>query len=72
MVEGYPTSLKALILPKPSEPRRHAYNHVCIAEKSVPVLKPGEVLVRINAAGFNHREVRSGLVDTMAMNVTLL
>lgn len=62
MVEGYPTSLKALTLQKPAEPRKPVYNDVRIVEKSIPVLKRGEVLVRINAAGFNHREVCSGCI----------
>ncbi len=48
MVEGYPTSLKALTLQKPAEPRKPVYNDVRIVEKSIPVLKRGEVLVRIN------------------------
>jgi D-arabinose 1-dehydrogenase-like Zn-dependent alcohol dehydrogenase len=70
MAERYPTSLRALVLQKTSEPRKPVYHNVRIVEKSVPALKPGEVLVRINAAGFNHREVGSGCVDTRSMNVT--
>jgi hypothetical protein len=70
MVERYPTSLKALILQKPSGPRKTVYNDVHIVQKSVPVLKRGEVLVRITAAGFNHREVCSGCI-MMRKNVTL-
>jgi NADPH:quinone reductase-like Zn-dependent oxidoreductase len=31
---------------------------VCIVERPIPALKPGEVLVKINAAGFNHKDVR--------------
>jgi len=56
---GYPTSFRALLLQKPEEPRNPPYNDVRIIEKPIPVLKRGQVLVRINAAGFNHREVCS-------------
>ena len=70
MAVRYPTSLKALVLQKPSEHRKPVYHNVRIVEKSIPGLKPGELLVRINAAGFNHREVGMGCVNTMALNVT--
>jgi NADPH:quinone reductase-like Zn-dependent oxidoreductase len=59
MVQGYPTSLKALILQKQADTRKPVHNDVHIVERPVPVLSAGEVLVRINAAGFNHREVGS-------------
>lgn len=61
MVEKY---LKALTLQKPSGPRKPVYNDVHIVEKSIPVLKRGQVLVRITAAGFNHREVCLGSMAT--------
>ena len=59
MVQGYPTSLKALVLRKQADPRKPVYHEVHIVEKLVPVLKHEEILVRISAAGFNHREVGS-------------
>ncbi|KAI9446190.1 hypothetical protein H4582DRAFT_1904173 [Lactarius indigo] len=73
MVERYPTLLKALTLQKPAEPRKPVYNDVCIVEKSVPVLKRGEVLVLINAAGFNHRElwIRKGQYPGIVFGSTL-
>ncbi|KAH9079685.1 hypothetical protein EDB83DRAFT_2504048 [Lactarius deliciosus] len=73
MVERYPTLLKALTLQKPAEPRKPVYNDVCIVEKPVPVLKRGEVLVRINAAGFNHRElwIRKGQYPGIVFGSTL-
>ena len=63
MVEGYPTLLKALVLQPPSELRKPTINDVRIVERPVPALKRGEILVRINAAGFNHREVCSNRGD---------
>ncbi|KAI9459452.1 chaperonin 10-like protein [Lactarius psammicola] len=73
MAEGHPTSLKALTLQRPAEPRNPVYNDVHIVEKSVPVLKRGQVLVRINAAGFNHRElwIRKGQYPGIVFGSTL-
>lgn len=70
MAERYPTSLRALVLQKTSEHRKPVYHNVRIVEKLVPGLKPGELLVRINAAGFNHREVGLDCVNIIALNVT--
>ena len=40
--------------------KKSLYSNVRIVERSIySYLKPGEILVKINAAGFNHREVRS-------------
>ncbi|KAI0247919.1 hypothetical protein BJV78DRAFT_1348297 [Lactifluus subvellereus] len=57
MVQGYPTSLKALVLQRQAYPRKPVYHEVHIVERLVPALKHGEILVRISAAGFNHREL---------------
>jgi len=57
-----PSSLKALILhSQPEAPSKPTYNDVRVVERPVPALKHGEVLVKINAAGFNHREVCPGI-----------
>ena len=60
MVNGYPTSFKALILQPQTDSRKPVYHDVRIIERSIPTLRYGEVLVRITAAGFNHREVGLG------------
>lgn len=52
---------KALVLQNQSRPlRKPAHYDVRVVERPVPALRRGEVLVKINAAGFNHREVRAG------------
>lgn len=57
-----PTSLKALILQNQSDPlRKPAHYDVRVVERPLPALRRGDVLVKITAAGFNHREVRSGI-----------
>ena len=40
--------------------RKTAHYDVRLVERPIPALRRGEVLVKINAAGFNHREVRAG------------
>ena len=70
-----PSSLKALILQNQSDPlRKPVHYDVRVVERPVPALRRGEVLVKINAAGFNHREVRPGvplLVDIIAGGVAI-
>jgi D-arabinose 1-dehydrogenase-like Zn-dependent alcohol dehydrogenase len=57
-----PSSLKALILQgQPEAPGKPTYYDLRVVERPVPALKHGEVLVKINAAGFNHREVCPGI-----------
>jgi NADPH:quinone reductase-like Zn-dependent oxidoreductase len=54
----FPSSSKALVLQNQLEQQNKSrYNDVRIVERPIPALKPGEILVKINAAGFNHREV---------------
>ena len=58
-----PSSLKALILEsQPEAPSKPTYYDVRVVERPVPALKRGEVLVKINAGGFNHREVCPGIL----------
>ncbi|KAI0293558.1 hypothetical protein BC826DRAFT_1141641 [Russula brevipes] len=67
-------SLKALILQNKLEPvRQSAYHDVCIVERPIPALKPGEVLVKINAAGFNHKDlwIRKGRYPGIVSGSTL-
>ncbi|KAF9517984.1 hypothetical protein BS47DRAFT_1482931 [Hydnum rufescens UP504] len=53
----YPSHTKALVLAKaPSPSSGHVYDAV-IETRPVPALKDGEVLVRMAAAGFNHKEL---------------
>ncbi|KAH9997735.1 NAD-binding protein [Russula compacta] len=54
----FPSSFKALVLRNQREKQgKSTYHDVHIVERPVPVLKHGEILVKINAAGFNHREL---------------
>jgi len=62
----FPSSFKALVLQnKREQQNKSLYYDVRIVEGSILALKPGEILVKINAAGFNHREVCSRITQTM-------
>lgn len=54
----YPKETKAIVLEKAAEGGPFVYDAV-LKTLPVPELKEGEVLVRMAAAGFNHREVCS-------------
>jgi hypothetical protein len=57
----FPSSFKALVLQNQREQQNKSlHNDVRVVQRPIPALKPGEILVKINAAGFNHREVCLG------------
>ena len=62
----FPSSFEALVLQNQREQQnKYLYHDVRFVERPIPGLKPGEILVKINAAGFNHREVCSGIIQKM-------
>jgi D-arabinose 1-dehydrogenase-like Zn-dependent alcohol dehydrogenase len=62
----FPSSFRALVLhSKDEQQNKSLYHDVHIVERPIPALKPGEILVKINAAGFNHREVCLGITQKM-------
>ncbi|KAF8065366.1 hypothetical protein FPV67DRAFT_1502554 [Lyophyllum atratum] len=52
-----PKVTKALVVKKSSPQRKPLYHDAVMEEKPIPTLKQGELLVRVGAAGFNHRDV---------------
>jgi hypothetical protein len=67
----FPSSFEALVLQNQREQQnKPLYNDVRM-KRPIPALRPGEILVKINAAGFNHRlvstyrEVCSGITQKM-------
>lgn len=52
-----PKYTKALTLRQSSVERKPTYHDVVLESRSLPPLKTGELLVRINAAAFNHKDV---------------
>ena len=52
-----PQRCKAIVLRKAEDQSGPYKFNAVLEERGVPSLKDGQVLVRIEAAGFNHREV---------------
>ncbi|KAI0362574.1 NAD-P-binding protein [Trametes cingulata] len=58
-----PKSTRALVLRKAAKATKPVYHDAVLEERPIPELKPGQILVRIHAAAFNHRDhwIRKGL-----------
>ncbi|KAH9901425.1 NAD-P-binding protein [Cubamyces lactineus] len=58
-----PKSTKALVLRKTAQATKPVYHDAVLEERPIPALKLGQVLVRIHASAFNHRDhwIRKGL-----------
>lgn len=52
-----PKFTKALTIKPAATTLKHVYHEAVLEERPLPPLKKGEVLVRIGAAAFNHRDV---------------
>lgn len=52
-----PTTTKALVLEKSTEDKSPIYHDACIIDRPIPPLKGSEILVRMEAVAFNHRDV---------------
>lgn len=52
-----PRFTRALVIKQASPQRKPLYHDAVLEEKALPTLKKGEILVRIGAAAFNHRDV---------------
>ena len=48
---------KALVVKQSPPERKPLLHDAVIEEQGIPHLKPGQVLVKINAVAFNHRDV---------------
>ncbi|KAJ7726159.1 NAD-P-binding protein [Mycena maculata] len=73
MASAIPRTAKALILRKSPAGRSPSYHDVALVEQPIPTLKPGELLVEMSAAAFNHRDlrIRKGMVPRIAIGSTL-
>ena len=54
-----PASTKALVLRKASSVSKPVLHDAVLEDQPIPKLKPGEILVKVHAAAFNHRDVRT-------------
>lgn len=63
-----PSTTRALVLNKAPGAAAGTINDTTVKDRPVPQLKDGEVLVKIFAAAFNHREVRLHVIDWLGAN----
>ncbi|KAJ6539836.1 NAD(P)-binding protein [Mycena vulgaris] len=72
MAPSLPRTTKALVLQKSPAARKPLYHDAIVQEQPIPALKPGEVLVKMGAVAFNHRElwIRKGLYPRIAVGST--
>ncbi|KAJ7681634.1 NAD-P-binding protein [Mycena rosella] len=72
MATTLPRTTKALVLRKSPPGREPLYHDAVVQEQPLPALKPGEVLVKMSAAAFNHRElwIRKGMYPRIAVGST--
>ena len=52
-----PRTTRSVIIQKQASAKKPMYHDAVIAEREIPALQRGEVLVRMSAAAYNHREV---------------
>ncbi|THH16491.1 hypothetical protein EW146_g4148 [Bondarzewia mesenterica] len=57
MPSKLPPTTRTLIIQRAVEERKPVYHDVKVVERPIAVLKKGEVLVKIGAAAFNHRDL---------------
>ena len=52
-----PKYTKALILQESTVPREPTYHDAVLTKRPISPPKPGEVVVKLGAVGFNHKDV---------------
>ncbi|KAJ7926262.1 hypothetical protein B0H13DRAFT_1973244 [Mycena leptocephala] len=67
-----PRTTKALVLQKSPAGRKPLFHDAVVQEQSIPALKPGEILVKMGAVAFNHRDLwmRKGLYPRIVVGST--
>ena len=57
MAVRLPKETRALVLKKSLAERKPLYHDAVIEKRAIPTLKHGQVLVKMGAVAFNHRDV---------------
>ncbi len=52
-----PKTTRALVVRKAAQATKAVFHDAVVEERPIPQLKAGQILVRVRAAGFNHRDV---------------
>jgi len=68
-----PSTTKALVLQKSAEDKSPVYHDICIEDRPISALKDQEVLVRIGAVAFNHRDlwIRKGEYPSVGFGLVM-
>lgn len=53
-----PTNTKVIIIEESKVPRKPLYHDASLIDRPLSPPKPGEVVVKMAAVGFNHKDVR--------------
>lgn len=61
-----PSRTKALVVRQSPPGRKPLFHDVVLEEQTIPKLKPGQVLVKMKAVAFNHRDVNVFLPISLA------
>jgi len=56
--QSLPTLTKTLIVKEAEVPSKPVFHNAVLVSQPLATPKPGEVVVKIAAAGFNHKDVR--------------
>ncbi|KAJ7268193.1 hypothetical protein B0H12DRAFT_96543 [Mycena haematopus] len=72
MPSKLPRTTKALVLRKSPPGRTPLFHDAVVQEQAIPPLKPGEILVKMGAVAFNHRDlwIRKGMYPRIAIGST--
>ncbi|KAJ7147790.1 hypothetical protein C8R43DRAFT_889419 [Mycena crocata] len=72
MAPKIPRTTKALILQKSPPARKPLFHDAVVQEQLIPALKSGELLVKMGAVAFNHRDlwIRKGMYPRIAVGST--
>ncbi|KAJ7465965.1 hypothetical protein FB451DRAFT_1561264 [Mycena latifolia] len=72
MASTLPRTTKALVLRKSPAGRKPLFHDAIVQEQPLPALKPGELLVKMGAVAFNHRDlwIRKGMYPRIVVGST--
>ncbi|KAJ7038785.1 hypothetical protein C8F04DRAFT_1088487 [Mycena alexandri] len=67
-----PRTTKALVIRKSPPGRSPLFHDAVVQDQPIPALKPGEILVKMGAVAFNHRDlwIRKGMYPRIAIGST--
>jgi len=65
MAHTLPTSTKSLVIQESNVKKDSTYHDAVLTERPLAAPKPGEVVIKVGAVGFNHKDVRVLKLDNI-------